>query len=76
MAAMMTGRKMNRTNSHKAIVERSASVQRAWLFSDGMKWATPPGGGPILPQDGQGVTGHHVHGGSTRMIAAHRRAAG
>jgi hypothetical protein len=42
---MMTGRKMNRTNSHKARVERRASVQRAWLFNDGMKCATPPGDG-------------------------------
>ena len=42
---MMTGRKMSSTNSQSATVERRASVQRAWLFNDGMKCATPPGGG-------------------------------
>ena len=66
---MITGRKMNRTNSHKASVERSASDQRAWLFNDGMKCATPPGDrSAILPQDGQAVT--HVQGAVARMVPA------
>ena len=36
---MILGRKTSSTNIHKATVERRATVQRAWLFDDGMKRA-------------------------------------